>query len=50
MVIGRLRDYFINSADQLIKKGLVTREDLAFAVQDYMGMDEDPFQFKKALL
>jgi 3-hydroxybutyryl-CoA dehydrogenase len=44
MVTGLLWDYFIKSVNSAIEKGLSSREELAFAIKDYMGMDTDPFK------
>jgi len=43
-VTERLWGYFINSVTSVIEKGLSTREELAYAIKDYMGMDTDPFK------
>jgi 3-hydroxybutyryl-CoA dehydrogenase len=43
MVTGLLWDYFIKSVNSAIENGLSSREELAFAIKDYMGMDSDPF-------
>jgi 3-hydroxyacyl-CoA dehydrogenase len=42
-VTDRLWNYYIKSVDSVIQKGLCTREDLAYAVKDYLGIDSDPF-------
>jgi 3-hydroxybutyryl-CoA dehydrogenase len=39
----RLWDYYIRSVKSVIDSGICTREDLAFYVKDYLGMDTDPF-------
>ena len=43
MVTERLWDYYFKSVMSVIEKGLISREDLAYAIKDYMGMDSDPF-------
>jgi 3-hydroxyacyl-CoA dehydrogenase len=44
MVTERMWDYYIKSVTAVIEKGLISREDLAYAIKDYMGMDTDPFK------
>jgi 3-hydroxyacyl-CoA dehydrogenase len=44
MVTERMWNYFIRSANLVIERGLSSREDLAYAIKDYMGMDTDPFK------
>ena len=44
LVAERLWDYYIKSVTSVIEKGLSSREELACAVKDYMGMDTDPFK------
>jgi 3-hydroxybutyryl-CoA dehydrogenase len=39
----RLWGYYMRSVFSVIESGLYSREDLAYAVKDYMGMDTDPF-------
>jgi 3-hydroxyacyl-CoA dehydrogenase len=43
-VAERLRDYFMNSVENILATGLYSREELAFAVKDYTGTDTDPFK------
>jgi len=43
-ITERLWDYYIRSVTAVIEKGLSSREELALAVKDYMGMDADPFK------
>ncbi|MCK9399009.1 MAG: 3-hydroxyacyl-CoA dehydrogenase family protein [Bacteroidales bacterium] len=43
-VTERLWDYYIGSVIPVIESGSCSREDLAYAVKDYMGMDSDPFK------
>jgi len=43
-VTERLWDYYIGSVISVIESGSCSREDLAYAVKDYMGMDTDPFK------
>jgi 3-hydroxybutyryl-CoA dehydrogenase len=42
-VTDRLWGYYIRSVLSVIESGLCSREDLAFYVKDYLGMDTDPF-------
>lgn len=42
-VIDRLWKHYIESVNFVIDEQLCSREDLTFAVKDYMGMDSDPF-------
>jgi 3-hydroxybutyryl-CoA dehydrogenase len=42
-VADRLWDHYIRSVFSIIDSGICTREELAFYVKDYLGMDTDPF-------
>jgi 3-hydroxybutyryl-CoA dehydrogenase len=42
-VIDRLRGFYSRSVLSVIESGICSREDLAFYIKDYMGMDTDPF-------
>jgi 3-hydroxybutyryl-CoA dehydrogenase len=44
--VERLWGYYMRSVLSVIESGLCSREDLAYAVKDYMGMDTDPFTMK----
>jgi 3-hydroxybutyryl-CoA dehydrogenase len=43
LILERLWGYYIRSVNKVIDNGICSREDLAFYVKDYMGMDTDPF-------
>ena len=43
IIKDRLWGYYIRSVLSVIESGMCSREDLAWYVKDYMGMDTDPF-------
>jgi 3-hydroxyacyl-CoA dehydrogenase len=45
LILDRLWGYYIRSVLSVIESGICSRKDLAGYVQDYMGMDTDPFIF-----
>jgi 3-hydroxyacyl-CoA dehydrogenase len=42
--IDRLWYYYTTSVSRVIEEGLCSREDLAYAVKDYLGIDTNPFE------
>ncbi len=45
-VLQRLWNYFISTVNTVVGSGIISRDDLAEAVRDYMGMEGDPFLFR----
>ena len=48
-IIKRLQHLYLNSAFNIIEKSYCNKEDLEFAVKEYMGVEKGPFALAKEI-